>query len=175
MVASKTTPAKATAAKAKTAAKQTVKTVESAMDDAANTVAGLFTTSGFEVPEAFRSMTENGISQARENYSQFKDKAEEATDIIEETYETARDGVLGLQHKTLDAAKHNSDAVFDFAKQMMGMTSVADAIQLQAKFAREQFDTFVDYAKDFQSSVAKVAEETATPSKKAYSQAVSAK
>jgi phasin len=175
MVAAKTTQAKTSATKAKTAAKQTVKTVETAIDDAASTVAGIFSTNGFEVPEVFRSMTENGISTARDNYSQFKEKAEEATDIIEETFETARDGVLDLQHKTLDAAKQNTDAAFDFAKQMMSMTSVADAIQLQAKFAREQFDTFVDYAKDFQSSAAKVAEQTAGPSKKAYSQAVSAK
>lgn len=174
MVAAKTT-AKAAASKAKTAAKQSAETVETAFDTAADTFAGMFATNGIEVPELFRSMAESGISQARENYAQFKEKAEEATDLIEETYETARDGVLGLQHKSLDAAKQNTDATFDFVKEMMGTTSIADAIQLQAKFVRKQFDSFVDYAKDFQASVTEVAEETARPSKKAYSQTVSGK
>jgi hypothetical protein len=58
---------------------------------------------------------------------------------------------------------------------MMGTSSIADAIQLQAKFAREQFDSFFDYAKDFQSSVTSFAEEASKPAKKGYSQAVSGK
>ncbi|HMB48270.1 MAG TPA: phasin [Afifellaceae bacterium] len=178
MVATKTA-----AAKTKAAAKQTVKqtakttaeTAETVVDDVTKAAVGMFAANGIEVPEAFRSMTENGIAQARESYSQFKEKAEEATDLIEETFETARDGLVDLQHKSLDAAKQNTDAAFDYAKQMMGMTSIADAVQLQAKFAREQFESFVDYAKDFQTSATQVAEETARPAKKAYSQAVSAK
>ena len=174
MAAAKTT-AKSTSAKAKTVAKQSVETVETAFEETADKIAGMFSSSGFEVPEMFRSLAETGISQARDTYSQFKDKAEEATDLIEETYETARTGVIDLQHKTLDAAKQNSDATFDFIKQMMGTSSIADAIQLQAKVARQQFDSFFDYAKDYQSSVTKFAEETAKPAKKAYSQAVSAK
>lgn len=166
--------AKTTAAKAKTAAKQTTKTVENAMDDAAKAMTGVFDTKGIEVPEVFRSMAEKGVSQARENYAEFKNKAEEATDLIEETFETTRDGMVNLQHMALDAAKQNTDAAFDFAKQMMGVTAVADAVQLQAKFAREQFDAFVDYSKQFQSNVTKVAEDVARPTKSAFSKAVNA-
>ena len=166
--------AKTNTAKAKTAAKQTTATVENAVNEAANAVAGVFDAKGFEVPEVFRSMAENGVVQAREHYAQFKASAEDATDLIEETFETARDGVMNLQHKALDAAKQNTDASFDFAKQIMGVTSVADAVQMQAKFAREQFDAFVDYSKDFQSRLTQVAEDTAAPSKAAFSKAVSA-
>ncbi len=165
--------AKTPAPKAKTAVKQTAKTVETVFDDATRSVMSAFETKNVEVPEMFRSMAENGVSQARENYAQFKAKAEDATDMIEETFETAREGVMTLQHQTLDAAKQNTDAVFDFAKQLMGVTAVADAVQLQAKFAREQFEAFVDYSKDFQSSVTKVAEDAARPAKAALSQTVS--
>ncbi len=173
--------AKTNTAKAKAAAKQTTASVETAVtetveavSETANAVADIFGAKGFEVPEVFRSMAENSVEQAREHYAQFKASAEDATDLMEETFETARDGALNLQHKALDAAKQNSDAVFDFTKQIMGVTSVADAIQLQARFAREQFDALVDYSKDFQSGIAQVTEDTTAPSKAAFSKALSA-
>ena len=114
------------------------------------------------------------VNQAREHYAQFKASAEDATDLMEETYETARDGMIDLQHKALDVAKQNADATFEFAKQILSVTSVADALQLQAKFAREQFDACADYSKDLQSTYAKIAEDTAAPSKAAISKAISA-
>lgn len=166
--------AKTTAANTKAAAKQTTATVEKAMTETVEAVADAFNVKGFEVPEIFRSFAEKGVNQARDHYAQIKANAEDATDLIEETYETARDGLIDLQHKALDLAKQNVDATFDFAKEMLSVTSVADAVQLQAKFAREQFDACADYSKDLQSSIAKIAEDTVAPSKAAFSKAISA-
>ncbi len=39
-----------------------------------------------EIPAAFREFAEKGISQAKENYEKMKSVAEEATDVLEETY-----------------------------------------------------------------------------------------
>ena len=166
--------AKTTTANAKAAAKKTTETVEKAIAETAEAIAETFNVEGFEVPEMFRSFAENGVNQAREHYAQFKANAGDATDLIEETYETAREGMIDLQHKALDIAKQNADATFDFAKQILGVTSVADAVQLQAKFAREQFDACADYSKEFQTSVAKIAEDTTAPSKAAFSKAFTA-
>ena len=166
--------AKTTAANAKAAAKKTTATVEKAVTETAEAVAETFNVKGFEVPEMFRSFAENGVNQARDHYAQFKTSAEDATDLIEETYETAREGMIDLQHKALDAAKQNADATFDFAKQFLAVTSVADAVQLQAKFAREQFEACADYSKEFQTSVSKIAEDTVAPSKAAFSKVISA-
>ena len=166
--------AKTTAANAKAAAKKTTATVEKAVTETAEAVAETFNVKGLEVPEMFRSFAENGVNQAREHYAQFKTNAEDATDLIEETYETAREGMIDLQHKALDVAKQNVDATFDFARQFLAVTSVADAVQLQAKFAREQFDACADYSKELQSSVSKIAEDAVAPSKAAFSKAISA-
>src|SRR5512139_3031610 len=43
----------------------------------------------FEVPTAFREIAEKGIAQAKENYEKVKSAAEQATDVLEETYSTA--------------------------------------------------------------------------------------
>jgi phasin len=129
---------------------------------------------GYEVPEAFRAMTEQGIEQARESYSRMKAAAEEATDMVEETFETTREGVLALQLRSLDAAKAGTDAYFDLTRKLLGTRSVADALQLQTAFARDRFEAFVDYAKDVQTGVTKLSEETVRPAQDAFNKAMNA-
>lgn len=126
----------------------------------------------YEVPEALRAMTEQGIEQARESYARMKAVAEEATDMVEETVETTREGVLALQLRSLDAAKANADAYFDFTRKLLATRSVADAIQLQTAFARDRFEAFVDYTKEVQSDVTHLGEEAARPAREAFTKAL---
>ena len=142
----------------------------SAMGDALETMnrsLGAWQTRGFEMPELFRSMSETGIVQARDAYARLQTAAEEATDVMEDSFETTRAGLLTLQHKALDAAERNSAATFGFVRQLLGVTSVADAVQLQTTFARERFEAFVDYAKDVQTTVAQVTQDASRPARTA--------
>jgi hypothetical protein len=49
-----------------------------------------FPAPNFEVPAAFREMAEKSVSQARDAYAKLKTATEEATGIVEETFENAR-------------------------------------------------------------------------------------
>src|SRR4051812_41397376 len=49
-----------------------------------------------EVPAAFRELAEKGIAQAKENYEKVKSAAEQATDVLEDTYSTASKGCTDL-------------------------------------------------------------------------------
>ena len=49
------------------------------------------------MPTAFREIAEKGISMAKENYEKMKGAAEEATDVLEETYGTASKGCSRLR------------------------------------------------------------------------------
>ena len=71
-----------------------------------------------EVPTVLRDLAEKGVAQAKANYEKAKAAAEEATDMFEDTYETARAGFVELNLKALDAAKANTDAAFAFAKDL---------------------------------------------------------
>ncbi|HEX2256458.1 MAG TPA: phasin [Afifellaceae bacterium] len=122
----------------------------------------------YEVPEALRAMTEQGIEQARDTYARMKAVAEEATDMVEETVETTREGMTALQLRSLDAAKANADAYFDLTRKLLSTRSVADAIQLQTAFARDRFEAFVDYTKEVQSEVSKLSEEAVRPARDAF-------
>ena len=101
---------------------------------------------------SFRSFAEQGLNQTREAYARMKSAAEEATDILEDSFETTRENVRDAQFKALDVAKANTDATFDLFRKLLTTNSVADAVQLQTAFARERFEAFVDYSKDVQAT-----------------------
>ncbi len=166
------TESKARAAKA--AAGDAVTKTVAAEKSAAKDMMAAFSFPDFEIPEIFRSFTEQGLSQTRESYARMKSAAEEATDVLEDSLETAREGMREVQFKALDIVKSNSDAAFELMRKLLATTSVADAMQLQTTFARERFEAMVDYSKDVQATVTKASTEAAAPAKAMIEKAMSA-
>ncbi len=109
-----------------------------------------FPTPSFEVPAAVREFAEKSVSQARDAYDKLKTAADDATGLVEETIESAREGAFAIGLKAVDAAKTNSDASFSFARELFGAKTMSDVIELQSTFARKQFDTFTSQFKEFQ-------------------------
>ena len=124
-----------------------------------------FAMTAMEMPDAVREAAEKTVKQAKEGYEKLKAAAEDTTDAMEDTYETARDGIVTFNLKALEAAKANTDAAFDFAAKLFGAKSVSEAIELQSSFVRERFDAFSAQAKDMQDLFTKVASDTAKPTK----------
>jgi phasin len=125
-----------------------------------------------EVPEMFRDAAEKGAKQAKDAYEKMRSAAEEATDLLEDQFESARSGFMALNSKALDAAKANTDATFRFAKDVMAVKTVAEVIELQTSFARQQYELFSAQAKEMQDLVQKVTTEAAQPVKDAFSKIV---
>jgi len=140
---------------------------------AADVASAAFSYPKFEVPEVIRSFAEQGLTQSREAYGRVKAAAEEATDVLEESFETTRASLRDVQFKALDAAKANADASFDFARQFLTATSFADAVQLQTSFLRERFDALAEYSKDVQGAMTKVGAEATKPAKVLFDRAMS--
>jgi phasin len=120
-----------------------------------------------EVPAAFREATEKGIESAREAYAKVKTAAEDATDLMEDTFETSRQGVVEFNHKAVDAAKTNADATFNFIKDVMSAKTVAEAIELQSTFARQQFDALSAQTREMQELATKLGTDVSAPVKEA--------
>ena len=49
-----------------------------------------------EVPEAYRAMAEKGIAQVKDGYEKIKTVAEEATDLLADTYATGSKGAAAI-------------------------------------------------------------------------------
>lgn len=133
------------------------------------TMADMMAIPSMEVPTAVRELAEKSIEQAKDSYAKFKSAAEEATDLMEDSFESSRQGVLEINMKALDAAKTSSDATFAFLKDMLAVKSFAEAIELQTSFAHKQFDTALAQSKELQDLVAKVATDATKPAKDVFS------
>lgn len=124
-----------------------------------------------EIPAAFREFAEKSVSQAKENYEKLKSVAEEATDILEETYATASKGAADYGLKVIETSRENTNAAFDFAAELMAVKSLSEAIELSTAFTRKQFEAATAQAKEFVALAQKVSTETAEPIKESVTKA----
>ncbi len=125
-----------------------------------------------EVPAAFREIAEKGIAQAKENYEKMKAVAEEATDVLEDTYSTASKGASTYGLKLVEHARANTDATFDLMTELMTAKSYAEVVELSSSFMRKQFDAFTAQARDLAETAQKVTTETAEPIKDSFTSAL---
>lgn len=126
-----------------------------------------FDAANMEVPTMVRDMAEKAVSQTKDGYAKVKAAAEESIDVVEETLETVRETALEVQHIAMDNAKANTDAAYDFFKDLFSVKSVSEAVELQTSFARQQFEMMSAQSKDLSSLTGKAMTETFTPAKQA--------
>lgn len=119
----------------------------------------------FEMPAAFRELAEKGLAQAKENYEKVKSAAEEATDVLEDTYSTASKGYSDLGLKMIEAGRANSNAAFDFYGELLTAKSFAEVVEKSTAYARARFDAVNAQVKEFTETAQKVANESAAPIK----------
>ena len=119
----------------------------------------------FEVPEQMRAFAEKGVSQARDSYAKFKDAAETHNGTIEAVFTSASKGASEYSAKLMEFIKANTTATLDFAQELLGVKSPAEAIELWTSHARKQFETFSAQAKELAELAQKVATETVEPIK----------
>jgi phasin len=126
-----------------------------------------------EVPAAFRELAEKGVSQAKENYEKLKAVAEEATDVLEETYSTATKGCTECGLKLIDAARANTNAAFDFMSEFMTVKSLSEAVELSTAHTRKQLEAGAAQARELASIAQKVVNDATEPLKNGVTKAFS--
>ena len=126
-----------------------------------------------EVPTAFREIAEKGVAQAKANYEKMKSAAEDATEMLEDTYATASKGCSGYGLKLIETARANSNAAFDLMGELLTAKSYAEMVELTTAYMRAQFDTMNAQAKELADHAQKVATETVEPMKEGFTSAFS--
>jgi phasin len=124
-----------------------------------------------EVPAAFRELAERSVTQARDGYERMKAAAEDATDILEDTYASASKGTTDYTLKTLEIARANTNAAFDFASQLLTVKSLSEAVELTSTHTRKQLDAFIEQSKELAALAQRVAAESSEPLKSGVSKA----
>lgn len=126
-----------------------------------------------EVPTAFREIAEKGVAQAKANYEKMKSAAEDATEMLEDTYATASKGCSGYGLKLIETARANSNAAFDLMGELLTAKSYAEMVELTTAYMRAQFDTMNAQAKELADHAQKVATDTVEPIKEGFTSAFS--
>ena len=119
----------------------------------------------FEVPEQMRAFAERGVSQARDNYAKFKDAAESHNGTIEAVFTSASKGASTYSAKVMEFMKANTTSTLDFAQELLGVKSPAEAFELWTAHTRKQVETFAAQAKELGELSQKVAADTVEPIK----------
>jgi len=118
-----------------------------------------------EVPAAFREFAEKGVAQAKDAYEKVKAAAEEATDLLEDTYSTAAKGAADYNLKVIEAARANTNAAFDYARELLDVKSLSEVVEISTSHARKQFEALSEQTKELTALAQKVASESAEPIK----------
>jgi len=118
-----------------------------------------------EVPAAFREFAEKSVSQAKETYEKMKTAAEQATDVLEDTYANASKGASEYGLKVIETTRLNTNAAFDFYTQLFTVKSYSEFVELSTAHARKQFDAVTAQSKELAALAQKVATESAEPIK----------
>ncbi|MEA2936378.1 MAG: hypothetical protein QOD74_3024 [Variibacter sp.] len=127
-----------------------------------------------EFPAAYRELAEKGVSQAKQNYERLRTASEEASDLAETTYNTALRGVSEYGLKMIEAFRINANAQFDFARDLLGVKSPSEVVELSSAHARKQFETVSAQSKELASLAQKISTETTQPMKAGFDRALRA-
>jgi phasin len=123
-----------------------------------------------EIPEAFREFVEKTSVQLKEGYEKFRAAAEQATDVVVESHTTWSRGMLNFNLKAIDAARANSNAMFDLLSKLVSAKSYSESMELSAAYLRKQFDVVAAQVKDLAVQARKVASETVGPVKDEFAE-----
>ena len=121
--------------------------------------------SAAQATSAFRAIAEKGMSQAKDTYMKMKTAAEEATGMVETTYLNASRGAADYGLKVVEIARANSNATFDFATELLGARTFAQAIEISTAHTRRQIEALTEQSRELLSLAQKVTLNAATPIK----------
>lgn len=121
-----------------------------------------------EIPAAYREIAEKSVAQAKDAYEKLKTAAEEASEVMEETYTTASKGASDYGVLLIEAFRTNANANFDFARDLLGVKSFSEVVELSTAHARKQFETVTAQTKDLTALAQKVTTESAEPIKSGF-------
>jgi len=124
-----------------------------------------FNLPNLEIPEAFREIAEKSAAQTKDIYEKMRGAAEEATDLLENTFKTAATGASAYNRKVIENARSNANATFDHALALVGVKSLSEAIEVSTAHVRKHFEALTEQTKELAALAQKVTTETAEPVK----------
>ena len=113
-----------------------------------------------------RDLAERNIAQMRETYERSKDALEGVLQSWEKSFDAAGQGAVALNRKIIDIAQRNINSSFDLAKSLAGAKNLAEAVEMQSSYWRNQLDALAAQAEEVRTLSTQVAADAAKPIKR---------
>ncbi len=117
------------------------------------------------VPESVRALAEKTVTQTREAYERGKDSLEDSIGAMERSLDAAGQGATAFNRKVVELAQRNLTSGFDLAKNLAAAKNLAEIVELQSAFIRDQFEVFASQAGEIRTLTTKIAADTTEPIK----------
>jgi phasin len=118
-----------------------------------------------EIPASIHEMAEKGIAQTKDNFKNAKAATEEAAHVFQHAYTVAAKGARDYNLKVFEIARSNTNAAFDYARELLGVKSLSEFVELSNARSRQQFETMTAQSKELATLAQRVSIETAVPLK----------
>ena len=112
---------------------------------------------------AARNLAEAPATYAKDAVERSTIAADGAFNVVEQFHAKAGKGAKDLNLHFIVAARANMNATFDFAQQLMAVTSPSEFFELSAAHARKQFEMLNEQIKQLSALVQKAATDSAQP------------
>lgn len=148
-------------------------TVEQMAEAAQDAFAAPMANAG-EYLEQVRSMAEDGMMKTKDAVEKARVAYEDLQKDAEAGISTAQEHSAKISLAAIDTMRSSSEATFKHLEKLVAIKSVAELVELQTAFVREQAEKAVDSAKTMQGLYQKAGEEMAAPAKAAAEKAMNA-
>ena len=110
-----------------------------------------------------RETAEKAVAQVKNTYEKAKVAAEQATDLLRDTYATAAKGATDYNLKIIEFARANTDTTFDYAQDLIGVKHPSELVALSTAHVQKRFQTMIAQTKELTELAQKVTAETTAP------------
>ncbi len=118
-----------------------------------------------EIPAVMHEMADKGIAQTKDNFKNAKAATEEAAQVFQQAYTVAAKGATDYNLKVFEIARFNTNAAFDFARELLSVKSLPEFVELSNARSRQQFEAMTAQSKELAMMAQKVSSEAAEPLK----------
>ena len=118
-----------------------------------------------EGTEAVQKLTEQGVAHAKDMYEKTQAATQETNKVLERTYSTVATGAADFNLKLVEIVRTNTNSAFDLARQLMGVKSPSEFLELSTAHARRQFETYAEQAQQLTALAQKVTTDAVQPLK----------
>lgn len=125
-----------------------------------------------EYLEQVRAMAEEGMNTTKEAIEKSRVAYEDLQKEAEASIHTAQAHSAKISLVAIETMRSASESTFKHLEKLVGIKSVADLVELQTAYVREQAEKAVDTAKNMQGLYQQASEEMTAPAKAAADKAM---